>query len=134
MIKVDRLYSTAMVAYYSKQSYLREINMFLFSGTNYQEYTGKKKHISQTVECLFLTFTFVQELHCQGLPGCPMPSNTPCARAHPSSAWVELLNGWFTEVMDFSRRRSRFSSARVCIMWDLLKQICCNNFYSFLLG
>lgn len=32
-----------MVAYYSKQCYLREINMFLFSGTNFQEYAGKKK-------------------------------------------------------------------------------------------
>lgn len=134
MIKADRFCSTAMVAYYSKQCYLREINMFLFSGTNFQEYAGKKKHISQTAECLFLTLTFVQELHCQSFPGCLMPSNTPCARAHPTSAWVELLNGWFLEVRGFCRCRSRFSSARACIMWDLLKQICCNNFYSFLLG
>lgn len=48
MIKVDRLYSTAMVAYYSKQCYLREINTFIFSGTIFQEYAGKKAHFTNS--------------------------------------------------------------------------------------
>lgn len=80
MIKVDRLYITAMVAYYSKQCYLREINTFLFSGTNYQEYM-ENQYISQSVKCPFLALTFVQELHCQSLSCCLMPSNDLCASA-----------------------------------------------------
>lgn len=79
MIKVDKFYITAMLAYYRRQCNLREINMFLFSGTNYEEY-AEKQYISQTVECPFLALTFVQDLRCQSLPRCLMPSNTFCAR------------------------------------------------------
>lgn len=51
--KADPLYIKAVVAYYSKQCNLREINTFLFSVTNYQEHP-EKQYISQTVECLDL--------------------------------------------------------------------------------
>lgn len=93
MIKVERLYSTAMVAYYSKQCYLREINVFLLSGTNYQEYAGKK-HISQTVDASFLPWplrkncTARESLAAQCHPILPVPGFI-----HPVPGWNCWMGG-----------------------------------------
>lgn len=125
VIKVDRLCSTAPAAHHSQQCYLREINTILFSGSSSQEH-AENQYISQTRECLFLALAFVQELHCQSLPHCLMPSNT-----HRGSGWNCRMGG-SQEVRIFPD--AGMDSAVPGLVWDLLKQMCCNNFYSFLLG